>query len=171
MIVTISRTIRPERLLDDVLAAIPALGGAPVQLVENAAAGTYTLVVPDGTNGATIDAVIAAHNPNTLGVVAQQAAVDTTALADFIAAYPTMLARLATIQSEMDTIRAHADTLAGLSTWSGLTLAQTTARLQAVMPSLGTDLGTVASEFKAVATGLTNMLEALAVLRRRQGGG
>jgi hypothetical protein len=95
---------------------------------------------------------------------------DLATINSFIAAYPAMLTHLATIQTEMDGIKGRADTLAGLTTWSGLTLAATTARLQAVMPPLGQDLGTIAVEVKAIAAGLDDMLRALAALKRRTSG-
>lgn len=95
---------------------------------------------------------------------------DGNALTAFIAAYPDMLARLDTIQTEMDAIKSHADALAGMSNWTLLTAAQVASRLQQVMPVLGQDLSTLAAEFKAVTIGLENQLHALAVLRRRAGG-
>lgn len=107
--------------------------------------------------------------PQLEGTRDPQLAADRNALAAFIAAYPDMLTRLVTIQVEMDAIRGRADTLAGLSTWSGLTLAQTTTRLQQVMPPLGQDFGTLATEVKAIAIGLTHLLEAMDVLKRNLG--
>lgn len=91
------------------------------------------------------------------------AAADRNALSDFIAAYPTMLTRIQNMQDDMTAIKGRADQLANMSTWSGLTLAATTARLQQVMPSLGQDLSTLSTDMKTTLEGLDNMLRAMRV--------
>ena len=171
-IYTYAVAVRGARLMDELQAAIPTLrpvDGQP-RMRLSFTPTAVEVEVPAGVTEPTVAAVVAAHNPATLSAGEQQEADDTDALEAFIADYADMLARLDTIQGLMTAIRGRADTLAGLSTWAGLTNAQLGTRLQSVMPSLGTDLGTVATEFRAVSIGLENMLQALRVVHRRQNG-
>lgn len=157
------RAINLSRLHEDLLAA---------SIVPTLVEGMNTwarIVAPDATEAA-VDAVVAAHDEHAQSINEAQTEMDDNALTAFIVDYGDMLERLDTIQDAMTAIKGRADTLAGLSTWSGLTTAQLGTRLQQVMPSIGTDLGTIATEFRAVAIGLENMLKALAVVHRRQSG-
>lgn len=175
-------TYRPGKLWAELLAAVPALAPTPLPdgrvqhvwtLAYDVTTQTLTLNVPDATPPAALDAVLAAHDPNTPSAneaaADALAAADTGYLANLATAYENMVAALDAMQADYDAIKARADTLAGLTTWSGLTLAQLTARLQQVMPPLGQDLSTLAVDTKTLSTGAERMLKALRVLLRRTG--
>ena len=148
--------VRPAKLMDELLAAIPAL--QPVNLQPNLAlestATQCWVTVPDSVASSSVDAVVAAHDPNTPSAAEQQATADTASLSDWSATISSMLSTVATdltdVATDLTTLNA--------STWDGLTGAQRTAAMRRL-----------ATRQHHLLTGSQRLLKALAVFVRRQG--
>jgi hypothetical protein len=131
--------------------AIPALAAADAYTLytdDNATpTAGITLVVPSAIVKASVDAVVAAHNPATQTAAQQAATADATALADLTAQATAFLGRLDTIQTQMDTI----SNTAGTGTLASLT---TAAKSEA-------------AAIHDMAVGLARLVKALAAIVRR----
>jgi hypothetical protein len=160
--------VRPGKLLEELIAAIPACAPVPGPLGPVAVTTVETppgsgpqatecwVTVPDTVAPAAVAAVVAAHNAATPSAGEQQSAADTVTLADLRTQYQTMKAGLGTIRTHMATIQASANpTTANL------------ASLQRVVDAVKQ----VSTDITTMTNGLDRLLDTLAVFVRRQGGG
>lgn len=109
---------------------------------------TIWLTLADGTNVATVDALVAAHDPLTPGPAEAQATADTASMADLAQTYSNMKAGL-------DTIRTH---MASINNGPASPTATQT----------GTALKTLAGDVTTLCNGLDKLLDVVRGLVRRE---